>query len=493
MEYHMQYNSKLPISDEKESFMEKGNYGKVNLKKKKHYLIALSVLVICIFACTTFYFSKSAKNDDLYKQTLEGNANDDYIINFILRTKNGKKFIASKLQELILNYDKKNDNRENKTTSQRFVKEKKCNDGRCGISPYGKNVPNVGIIPNPNALNTHIDTQFMMSNLESLNQFYMFIKKHGKEYKTPDEMQRRFMAFSENLKNIQTHNSNPNKLYKKGMNHFGDLTFEEFQKKYLTLKKIDFKTNVNKMPRFKDYEDIITKYKPEDGTFDYVKHDWRELNAVTPVKNQHMCGACWAFSTVGTVESQYAIRRNELVSLSEQEMVDCSFKNYGCNGGTIPLAYEDMLDLGGLCKENEYPYVDITPELCDIDRCKNKYKITTYTEIPQLRFKEAIKFIGPISVSICASNDFSFYEGGIFDGPCSISANHAVILVGYGMEEVYDAMTKKNLKHYYYLIRNSWGDKWGEKGYMKIETDEFGLQKTCGLGEQAFIPLIDEF
>ncbi|EUD64148.1 hypothetical protein C922_05478 [Plasmodium inui San Antonio 1] len=494
MEYHIEYTPQDPINGEKQTFVGQGYIDRAILKKKKNCLILLSVSAICIFVYSAFYFTKPAKRDGGFTYEIADKVDDDYIMNFLLKSQNGRKFIASKVQELISTYDKKEDNLPplHGGTYKRFAKRDRCTGNRCTVSPYRKNAAEVDMSGEANLVNTLIDTTSLMANLETVNSFYLFVKEHGKKYKTVDEMQQRYLSFADNMAKIKSHNSRENVLYRKGMNQFGDLSFEEIKKKFLTLKSFDFNSHGTKSPRFRNYDDIIHKYKPKDGTFDYVKHDWRELNAVTPVKNQQNCGACWAFSSVGVVESQYAIRKNELVSLSEQEMVDCSFKNYGCDGGNIPIAFEDLLDLGGICKEKDYPYVDVTPELCDTDRCKNKYKITTYVEIPQLRFKEAIRFLGPISVSISANDDFVYYEGGLFDGSCGFSSNHAVILVGYGMEEMYDAMTRKNEKRYYFLMKNSWGEKWGEKGYMKIQTDEYGLMKTCELGEQAFVALIDE-
>ncbi|ANQ08334.1 Vivapain-2 [Plasmodium coatneyi] len=482
------YNTQDPINTEKKAFLGQGYMDKTILKKKKNSLILLSVSVICIFVCSAFYFTRSSRSDGGIDYDITDKVDDDYIINFLLKSKNGKKFIASKVQELISTYDKEKDNSSSQHGGifKRFAKRDKCTGNNCSVSPYRKNAAETEITPEAYLVNPFIDTKFLMTNLENVNAFYLFIKEHGKKYNTPEEMQQRYLAFAENLAKINAHNSKANVLYKKRMNHFGDLSFEEFKKKYLTLKTLDFKSGGMKSSRMVSYDDIIHKYKPKDGTFDYVEHDWRQLNAVTPVKDQQNCGACWAFSTVSVIESQYAIRKKELISLSEQEMVDCSFQNNGCDGGFIPRAFEDMIEMGGLCKEKEYPYVDLIPELCYIDRCQKKYKVTTYVEVPQVRFKEAIKFLGPISVSIHANDDFAYYDGGLFDGSCGIAANHAVVLVGYGMEEMYDAMSRAYEKRYYYWLRNSWGEKWGEKGYMKIQTDEYGLLKTCDLGEQAY-------
>uniref|UniRef100_A0A8C9GJ31 Peptidase C1A papain C-terminal domain-containing protein n=1 Tax=Piliocolobus tephrosceles TaxID=591936 RepID=A0A8C9GJ31_9PRIM len=220
-----------------------------------------------------------------------------------------------------------------------------------------------------------------------------------------------------------------------------------------------------------------------------VEEHNKTKSGVTPIKDQLNCGSCWAFSTVGCVESQYAIRKNQILSISEQQLVDCSQKNKGCNGGHIPFAYDDMIELGGLCSEQEYPYIDDVLELCQIDRCEDKIKITGYVEIPDLRYKEAIQFLGPISVAVAVSDSFISYKEGIYDGSCEYDVNHAVMLVGYGMEVIYNDQTRKHEQHYYYIIKNSWGDKWGENGFMRIKTDESGTDKKCDLSI-SYLPLV---
>ncbi|SBT35081.1 vivapain-3 (VP3) [Plasmodium ovale wallikeri] len=488
MDYHMQYFSNESTNGEMEVFVERENdNNKVFFKKKKNLFIILYVSAFCAIAYSIVYFSKTSKKNNVFTDSSEDIVTDDYIISSLLKSKNGKKYIVSKIEELISFYDKNGDF-EKGEESNKVVKTNACKNNRC-VTAHRDNSEDLRTEKQNYNVN-FFDTKFLMRNLESVNAFYIFMKEHGKKYTSADEMEKKFISFSKNIAKIEAHNKS-NSLYKKGVNRFSDLSFEEFQKKYLTLKEFDLKKSTLNKSRSSDYEDIIIKYKTDDGKFNYIKHDWRELSGVTPIRDQLNCGSCWAFSTVGVVESQYAIRRKQMLSLSEQELVDCSFQNYGCDGGLIVLAFDDMLDLGGLCTAEDYPYVDVKPELCDIYKCKNKYEIKTYAEIPQVRFKEALSFLGPISVSINVTDDFIYYKSGIFDGSCSYIANHAVILVGYGMEEIYNNQTKQNEKQYYYIIKNSWGEQWGEKGFMRIKTDEFGLEKTCSLGAQAFIALIE--
>ncbi|EUD64147.1 hypothetical protein C922_05477 [Plasmodium inui San Antonio 1] len=487
MEYHMEYSNDKSHKPEKELFVEK-SFGGKNDKGRKRLLMVLSVSAICLLAGSAFYFTPTGRGNDgpLYGNALDENSSDDFIITTLLKSPRGKKFIVSKLAELIASYDKEGDFQEEKQSNQLTTAQDRTEKGE---EHYRKRSGNLKVAKRSDI--NFADSRFLMANLENVNAFYLFVKDHGKKYKTAEEMQERYVAFVENLAKINRHNSRENVLYRKGMNQFGDLSFEEFKRKFLTFKSFDFKTYGDKLKGITNYADVIDKYKPKDATFDRTNYDWRLHKGVTPVKDQGNCGSCWAFSTVGVVESQYAIRKNELVSISEQQMVDCSARNTGCYGGFIPLAFEDMIKMGGMCSSEDYPYVADIPEMCKFYICEQKYKINSYLEIPEDKFKEAVRFLGPLSVSIAISDDFAFYRGGIYDGECGDSPNHAVILVGYGAEDVYDFDTKTTKKRYYYIIKNSWGNSWGEKGFIRLETDMNGYRKPCSLGTEALVALID--
>ncbi|KAI4838278.1 vivapain-2 [Plasmodium brasilianum] len=503
MEYHVEYSNDKYVKPEKELFVEKTEESSSS-KKKKNLLIIFSISAICIFACSVIYISKLGPNSEIFNNSSTEIVNDDFVINSLLKSKSGKKLIVSKIEELISAYDKNEENLEkgnektnmiialdssnsNSSSSNNYNENNNDNS-----SSYKKRFGNLKVV-NKQSIVNFFDTKFLMNNLETASAFYTFIKEHHRKYKNVDEMQEKFLIFSENFKKINLHNKS-NNLYKKKINRFADLTFEEVKNKLLTLKKFDASDSNNsngyKRAHLSNYEDVLNKYKPKDAVLDYVRYDWRLHKGVTPVKDQGNCGSCWAFSVVGVIESQYAIRKNEMIFVSEQELVDCSLHNFGCDGGFTSLAFEDIIDIGGLCTEDEYPYVANMPEMCQVDSCQKKYTINSYVEVPEDKYKEAIQFVGPITISVAASEDFIYYDEGIFDGECAGELNHAVSIVGYGVEEKYNSVTKKNDKHYYYIIKNSWGKYWGENGYMRIKTDEFGLKKTCSLDE-AYIPLVE--
>ncbi|SOV78006.1 falcipain 2' [Plasmodium sp. gorilla clade G3] len=482
MNYYMDYAPNEVISQQGEGFVNKYVDRKF-LKNKKSLLVIASLSVLSVVGFVLFYLTPNSRNNHLFKNSSVENNDDDYIINSLLKSPNGKKFIVSKIDEALSFYDSKMKDvskNNNNNTSSDFK----------NLSLFKGNTPSNNFLYNKDYFINFFDNKFLMNNAEHINQFYMFIKINNKQYNSPNEMKERFQVFLQNANKVNIHNNNKNSLYKKELNRFADLTYHEFKSKYLSLRS---SKPLNNSPYLLDqinYDDVIKKYKGNEN-FDHAAYDWRLHSGVTPVKDQKNCGSCWAFSSIGSVESQYAIRKNKLITLSEQELVDCSFKNFGCNGGLINNAFEDMIELGGICPDDDYPYVSDAPNLCNIDRCVEKYGIKNYLSVPDNKLKEALRFLGPISISVAVSDDFAFYKEGIFDGECGDELNHAVMLVGFGMKEIVDPSTKKGEKHYYYIIKNSWGQQWGERGFINIETDESGLKRKCGLGTDAFIPLIE--
>ena len=210
--------------------------------------------------------------------------------------------------------------------------------------------------------------------------------------------------------------------------------------------------------------------------------DWVENGAVTGVKDQGQCGSCWSFSTTGALEGAYYIKHGDLVSFSEQQLVDCdNLKNggrdHGCNGGLMDNAYSWISKNGGLCSESSYPYTSgtkKTSETCmktcsliygsDVDSFED---VTPNSDIAMM----SALVNQPVSIAIEADQkEFQLYKSGVFTSSCGTNLDHGVLVVGYGNIDDED----------YYLVKNSWGTTWGTNGYIYLGR---GSQYNDGAGQ----------
>lgn len=258
-----------------------------------------------------------------------------------------------------------------------------------------------------------------------------------------------------------------------GMNSFGDMTSKEIVAVF------------NGYIMRPDTNDTSKLFKPHPNFVAKETVDWRNVGAVTPIKNQGQCGSCWAFSTTGSLEGQHFLKSKTLTSLSEQNLMDCSRGqlNRGCEGGLVDRAIEYIVMNRGIDTEMSYPY-QAHDEVCrfkanGVGATASGYKDIKRGSISDL--VEACTRIGPISVAMDASGEtFHFYKSGIFQNVnCSTSLlDHAVLLVGYG--------TSSSTGEDYWLVKNSWGASWGMDGFFMISRKD----NMCGLATQASYPLL---
>jgi len=307
----------------------------------------------------------------------------------------------------------------------------------------------------------------------SLSQFKNWKEKYGVTYDSKETELERFLIFTSNLIFIDKHNLR-NVSFTLAMNKFGDLTHNEFMRLYLT-------TKYKMESLLIDRSFLVHKEKSARARPDSV--DWRNKSAVTGVKDQGMCGSCWAFSATGSAEGAWAIKNGKLVSLSEQQLVDCStdYGNFGCDGGLMDSAFKYIIANGGIDTEESYSY-----EAVDGDcRAKNGTVGATISNFKDIEsgseeaLQDAIANL-PVSVAIDASqNSFQFYSSGVYyEEECSSSElDHGVTAVGYG------TMGDKD----YYIVKNSWGIDWGMQGYILMSRNR---DNNCGIATMSSYPIV---
>ena len=294
---------------------------------------------------------------------------------------------------------------------------------------------------------------------------------HGRVYE-PTERDYRETIYNMNVARIVAHNEG-NYSWTMSVNKFADLTPEEFKARYTGGLNIP-KKSLRRAAQ-----------GPYNVTANPVSVDWTTKGAVTPVKNQQQCGSCWAFSTTGSVEGAWFLSKGSLVSLSEQQLVDCSDAegNQGCNGGLMDQAFQYIIDNKGITTEAAYPYT-ATDGTCESKGKPVAATLSGFKDVAannELALETAI-VQQPVSVAVEADQSvFQFYSGGVMDSSCGTQLDHGVLAVGYGVDAGKD----------YYKVKNSWGADWGEKGYIRLGRGaKFNPSGQCGIQMVASYPVV---
>ncbi|CAH8330213.1 unnamed protein product [Eruca vesicaria subsp. sativa] len=293
--------------------------------------------------------------------------------------------------------------------------------------------------------------------------FAGFNLRYGKIYQSPEEIKHRYSVFKENLDLIRSTN-NKGLSYKLGVNQFADLTYQEFAAQYLI-----------SLPKH-CYGPQLPIEVPQKNITNATWIDWRKSGFVSPVKNQGKCASSWVFSVTGALEAAYYRKYGTITLFSEQQILDCSNKYLeclsACRGG-LPYDALSYVSSHALLSAAEYPYVARVGR-CRADDSKPdidvRYSSTSQRD-PEDSLKQAVETVGPVSILLEVVNSFRFYKSGVYTtsdcGNLTEELNHAGLAVGYAIENGVP----------YWIIKNSWGEEWGDKGYFKIEMGK----NMCGV------------
>ncbi|OCT69043.1 hypothetical protein XELAEV_18040351mg [Xenopus laevis] len=298
----------------------------------------------------------------------------------------------------------------------------------------------------------------------------LWVKTHQKTYKDAEEERTRRIIWEETLKLITVHNLEYSlglHTYEIGMNHLGDMTYEEITDTMTGFQASD------------DPEPNIT-YVPQEKVTPPEQIDWRDKGCVTPVMAQGGCNSCYAFSALGAMEGQWQKWSNKLEALSEQNLVDCSKVN-GCSPGSLDDTFKYIKE-NGVNTNHSYPYKG-KEQTCNFNssntvaRCKGYIKISPGSEE---QLKQIVGTIGPVSVAINFTKTFRSFTTGVYtDNKCETLLglqNHAVLVVGYGKENDED----------YWLVKNSYGTGFGVGGYIKMRRN---YRNHCGIANYIYYPI----
>jgi len=292
-----------------------------------------------------------------------------------------------------------------------------------------------------------------------------FKVKHEKLYSSEEEDGTRCEIWKKNLAKVEKHNSE-NHTFTMAVNKFSDWTTEEFNRILGFRPPVGRKTTKGRRFQNKENPDVV---------------DFREDGLVTEVKNQGDCGSCWAFSATGAMEGAWAKSKGELVSLSEQQLLDC-VEGSDCDGGFENDAFRYVIE-NGIQSEESYEYRGVEGQ-CQADDSEFVAHFSEFEEVDadESQIEAALVEVGhPIAVAVLVNENMFNYQSGIFDDPsCRVDEidelNHAVLIVGFD----------KSGPEPFWIVKNSWSTGWGEEGFIKMK---MGVN-ICGINKAASFPIV---
>jgi cathepsin F len=311
------------------------------------------------------------------------------------------------------------------------------------------------------------------TNVENVFKFQSWMAQYNKAYRTEREFDHAFSNFVASLARVAARNAaSTHGKTQWGLTKFSDLSPAEFKRTYLTAR----------MPHHEHHNASVAPHHRVPRR--PATYDWRDKDAVSPVKDQAQCGSCWAFSTTENFESQVFISKGTLPILAPQQLVDCDPQSQGCGGGWTYWAFEYLANAGGQEAEADYPYHAVNQQCqfqsgkidAHIQNPSYKYAIDPCKSGPcpsqdEKKMRDQLAAIGPFSVCVNAQT-WNDYQGGVVQGGSDCPGNaesidHCVQVVGYDENQGY------------WMVRNSWNTNWGDNGYIYLQLDA----NTCAIAD----------
>ncbi|XP_032690195.1 cathepsin O-like isoform X1 [Odontomachus brunneus] len=325
-------------------------------------------------------------------------------------------------------------------------------------------------------------------NAEDTKLFADYVAKYNKSYRhDSSEYKERFDRFQRSLQYIERLNgfrSSQESAYY-GLTEFSDLSEDEFLQRAL-LPDLPSRGQAHIAASYyhRRSKNLINRTKR--ATSVPSKVDWRDKGVVGPIQSQDICGGCWAFSTIGMAESMYAIKNGTLYPFSVQEMIDCMPGNFGCQGGDIcSLLSWLLMSKTKIISDSVYPLTRRNDQ-CKLSKLLAKTSGVRITDFTCDSFVDAedelliaLATHGPVAAAVNAMS-WQNYLGGVIQYHCDgsfNSLNHAVQIVGYDLSA--------GIPHY--IVKNSWGSTFGDKGYLYIAIGN----NLCGIANQVSSAEVD--
>jgi C1A family cysteine protease len=310
---------------------------------------------------------------------------------------------------------------------------------------------------------------------QQLKLWNMYKSYFNQKYSSEEE-EKRAQIFLDNLRFVTEHNDplkQKKNSYKLALNKLSSMSAEEIRQHFTGL-RLPSEEEVSKVPVFNASAKLNRKRLLAESL------DYRSY--MNPIENQGQCGSCYSFAATAVIEAAYAIKKGMNINLSKQEIVDCSPNTFGCHGGWFAPTCDYIMEQGGLHSAADYEYIfEAEAGTCRAVDAERTGSIESYGRVEpgdEEAMKIALAEYGPLWVTISVGNEVYYYESGVIDiDDCSKRTDHAVVIVGYGSEDGQD----------YWLIRNSWGEDYGDSGYFRMARNKGDM---CGISQYVFYPIV---